>query len=158
MIRLVSIVIPAFNEACYIEACLKSVLEQEVDGALEVIVVDGESTDETAAIARRMGVRVISNPKRSIPAGLNRGLEFAEGEVIIRFDAHSEMQQGYVNACLRALAEEEGAVNVGGWLQPLGEGPWGRALAAALASPFGVGNARIWRRPRPGAQRCDVES
>ena len=154
----VSIVIPALNEERYIEACLKSVLEQVVDAPLEVIVVDGESTDDTAAIAQRMGVRVIANPERSIPAGLNRGLEAAHGDVIIRFDAHSEMVRGYVSACLRALEDEEGAVNVGGWRQPVGEGPWGRALAAALASPFGVGNSRIWRRPPPGTQRCDVDT
>jgi GT2 family glycosyltransferase len=154
----VSIVIPALNEASHIEACLKSVLEQEFDGALEVIVVDGDSTDETAAIAQRMGVRVVANPARSISAGLNRGLEAARGDVLMRFDAHGEMTRGYVSACLRALAEEEGAVNVGGWHQAVGKGPWGRALAAALASPFGVGNPRIWRRPPPSMPRRDVET
>jgi succinoglycan biosynthesis protein ExoA len=153
-----SVVIPALNEACYIEACLKSVLAQEIDGAFEVIVVDGDSTDDTAAVARRLGVRVIANPKRSISAGLNRGLTAARADVVVRFDAHSEMTPGYLRASLRALAEEEGAVNVAGWLHVVAEGPWGRALAAALASPFGVGNARIWRKPRPDMRRCDVDT
>jgi succinoglycan biosynthesis protein ExoA len=154
----VSVVIPALNEARYIEACLKSVLAQEIDGAFEVIVVDNDSTDDTAAIARRMGVRVVASPKRSIPAGLNRGLKAARADVVVRFDAHSEMTPGYLRASLRALAEEEGAVNVAGWLHVVAEGPWGRALAAALASPFGVGNARTWRKPRPDMRRCDVDT
>ncbi len=158
MTRLISVVIPALNEARYIEACLTSVLSQEIDGELEVIVADGGSSDATALIARRLGARVIPNSRGSIAAGLNRGVESARGDVVARFDAHSEMTPGYLRSCLRVLEEEHGVVNVGGWCQPVGRGPWGRALGAAVASPIGVGNARIWREPPPGACRSDVET
>jgi succinoglycan biosynthesis protein ExoA len=158
MNRSVSVVIPALNEARYIEACLTSVLSQEIDGKLEVIVADGGSNDATALIARRLGAKVISNSQGSIPAGLNRGLEAARGDVIARFDAHSEMTPGYLRTCLRVLEEEKGVVNVGGWCQPMATGPWGRALGAAVASPVGVGNARIWREPRAGSSRADVDT
>jgi succinoglycan biosynthesis protein ExoA len=154
----VSVVIPALNEARYIESCLKSILAQEIDGELEVIVADGDSSDDTAAIARRLGARVAANPGRSIPAGLNRGLELVRSEVFVRFDAHSEMAPGYLMACLRALADERDAANVGGWCEPVAESPWGRAIGAALASPLGVGNARLWRKPRPGSSRHEVET
>jgi succinoglycan biosynthesis protein ExoA len=153
----VSVVIPALDEAAHIERCVRSVLAQEVDGGLEVIVVDGRSADGTAELARAAGARVIENAARGIPAGLNRGLDAAEGEVVVRFDAHAEMPAGYVAACVRAIDEEKGAASVGGWREPRGRGPWGRALAAALASPLGVGHALIWRRPPAGMPRRDVE-
>jgi succinoglycan biosynthesis protein ExoA len=154
----VSVVIPALNEARYIEACLESVFAQRVDCGLEVIVVDGCSEDGTAALARAAGARVIQNPHRSIPSALNLGLHAATGDVLIRFDAHAEMLPRYVESCVRALEEESGAVNVGGWCEVRGSGPWGRALGAALASPLGVGNPQIWRPPRTGDRRREAET
>src|SRR3954451_8422659 len=103
-----------------------------VGAEVEVLVVDGSSTDATAELARAAGATVVPNPDRTTPNALNRGLEAARGRVVIRFDAHSEMAPGYIAACLRALSEEEGAVNVGGWCEVRGKGPWGRAVAAAL--------------------------
>ena len=138
-------------------ACVRSVLGQRVDD-LEVLVVDGASTDETAALARAAGATVLSNPNRTIPSALNIGLAAARGDVVIRFDAHAEMPPGYVEACLRALSEETNVGNVGGWREARGVGPWGRALGAALASPLGVGHSLIWRPPPAGAARRDVET
>lgn len=127
------------------------------EATLEVIVVDGDSTDGTAELARSAGATVVANPQRTTPTALNRGLAAAQGEVLIRFDAHSEMRPGYVAACLRALAEEPGAVNVGGWCDVQGVGAWGDAVAAALRSRFGVGNPRLWRRPSESGRK-DVET
>ncbi|HZT15008.1 MAG TPA: glycosyltransferase family 2 protein [Gaiellaceae bacterium] len=154
----VSVIIPAYNEARHIEACLRSVLAQEVDGELEVIVADGDSTDATAELARAAGAVVVSNPRRLTPAGLNAALAAVTAPVVVRFDAHAEMPPGYVAACLRALAAEPGAVNVGGWRDVRADGPWGRATAAALRSRFGVGNPRIWRRPTGDGWRRDVDT
>ena len=154
----VSVVIPARNEARHIEACIASIREQAIDVSLEIIVVDGSSTDSTAELAKAAGVRVVANPSGVTPAALNRGLAAAGGEVLIRFDAHSEMAPGYIAACLRALDEEQGAVNVGGWSEVRGDGLWGRAVADALASRFGTGNPRLWRHPGVGEGRADVDS
>jgi succinoglycan biosynthesis protein ExoA len=155
----VSVVIPARNEAAKVEACIRSIQAQEVDGEIEIIVVDGCSSDSTAELARAGGAKVIENPERITPAALNRGLAVAEGDVLIRFDAHSEMAPGYIAACLRALEEEGGAmINVGGWGGTHGEGPWARAVAAALGSRFGVGNPRLWRPPNPDDGRRDVDT
>jgi hypothetical protein len=68
------------------------------------------------------------------------------------------MPPGYVEASVRALDEELGAVGVGGWVQVEASGPWGRATGAALASRFGIGNARSWSRPKPGQSRVDVDT
>jgi succinoglycan biosynthesis protein ExoA len=154
---LVSVVIPALDEATHIRRCLRSIMAQR-PRPLEVIVVDGSSSDATREIARQEGATVISNPKRIIPAALNCGLAAARGDVLVRFDAHSEMTPGYLEACLRALASDPAAINAGGWCEVRGERPWGRALAAALSSPFGVGNARLWRRPANGSTRAQVDS
>jgi glycosyltransferase involved in cell wall biosynthesis len=155
---LISVVVPARNEAAHIEACLASILAQEVDGELEVVVADGSSSDATAALAEAAGARVVPNPAGLTPVGLNLALAEARGDVIARFDAHALMPPGYLAACVRALREEPGAVNVGGWREVRGGGPWARATGAALASRFGVGNPRIWRRPPEGAPRVDVDT
>jgi succinoglycan biosynthesis protein ExoA len=154
----VSVVIPARNEATHIDACVRSVMAQEIEGGLEVIVADGGSADATAEIARAAGARVVDNPRKHTPAGLNVALVAARGDVIIRFDAHAEMLPGYVAACVRALAEEPGAANVGGWREIRAGGPWARATGAALESRFGVGNPRLWRRPNKDQRRMDVDT
>lgn len=154
----VSVIVPARNEAAYIDACVRSIRDQEVGADVEVIVADGRSWDETAARAARAGAMVVENPECTTPMALNRGLAVATGDVILRFDAHSEMMPGYIRACLRALDDDPTVVNVGGWCEVQGVGAWGRAVAAALQSPLGVGNPRLWRRPRVGAGRRYVET
>lgn len=154
----VSVIVPARNEAATIEECVRSILAQEVEGGLEVVVADGRSTDGTADLARAAGAKVVENRAETTPAGLNAALAAAEGEIIVRFDAHGRMPAGYVAASVRALDEEEGAVGVGGWIAVEPNGPWGRATSAALASRFGIGNARSWRRPDPSQGRLDVET
>jgi glycosyltransferase involved in cell wall biosynthesis len=156
--RRVSVIVPARNEAAHIERCIRSVLEQRFEGTLEVIVADGESTDTTADLARGAGAIVIPNHAITAPAGLNAALAQATGDVVIRLDGHAEMRPGYIAACLRALEEEEGAVNVGGWCAVASAGAWGRALGAALASRFGVGNPVIWRAPRAGEGRRELDT
>jgi succinoglycan biosynthesis protein ExoA len=154
----VTVIVPARDEAAHIEACVSSIVRQRVEGGLELLVVDGRSGDATAELARRAGATVLDNPRRTIPAALNLGLADARGEIVVRFDAHAAMPDGYVAACVAALEGEAGAANVGGWRDVLAVGPWGRALGLALASPLGVGNRRIWRRPGPGESRRDVDT
>jgi succinoglycan biosynthesis protein ExoA len=144
----VSVIIPARNEEGHIGACVRSILSQDVAVAgLEVIVADGCSIDGTAEAARRAGATVVANPEGSTPAGLNAALARCRGNVVVRFDAHAEMPAGYLAACLNAMDGQVGPVCVGGWRRVAGRGPWGRATAAALESPFGVGNPRLWRPP-----------
>ena len=154
----VSVIVPARNEAKTIEECLRSIFAQKVEGGMEVIVADGGSSDETAALARSAGARVVGNAAQTTPAGLNAALSAAEGEIIVRFDAHGRMPPGYVQASVRALEEEEQAHGVGGWIEVDANGPWGRSIGAALGSRFGIGNARSWRRPGRDQGRIDVET
>jgi succinoglycan biosynthesis protein ExoA len=105
----VSILIPCRNEARFIGRCIESIQASDYPGELwEVIVADGISDDGTRSILESIcpddpRIRVIDNPERSTPAGLNRGLEAARGEVILRMDAHAEMARDYISKCVEAL-------------------------------------------------------
>jgi glycosyltransferase involved in cell wall biosynthesis len=154
----ISVIVPARNEADYIGPCVRSIAHQQARGEIEVIVADGGSSDETARLAREAGAIVVDNPLRITPAGLNAALAAARGDVVVRFDAHAVMPPGYVEASVRALAEEPGAVGAGGWRRVEANGPWGRAIAVALASRFGIGNPRLWRQPGPDEGRVDVDT
>ena len=59
-----SVIVPAYNEAAYLERALDSLLHQDYDGEYEVIVVDNNSSDDTAAIAAGYGVRVVTEPEQ----------------------------------------------------------------------------------------------
>jgi glycosyltransferase involved in cell wall biosynthesis len=154
----VSVIVPARNEEEHIESCVRSILEQDADDGLELIVADGRSIDRTADLARQAGAIVIQNRDGNTPAGLNAALAHSRGEVVIRFDAHAEMPPGYVAACVQALNGDRRPACVGGWRRVEGRGPWGRATGAALASRFGVGNPRLWREPSAADAPREVDT
>ena len=144
----VSIVIPCRNEARDIEACLNSVLAQQpVEGGIEILVADGCSDDGTLAVLDRIvgrdqRVRVIDNPSRIVPTGLNRAIREARGSIVIRMDAHTRYASDYVRQCI-AVLQQTGADNVGGPALTEHDGSYlGRSIVAAYHSPFSVGGAR----------------
>jgi glycosyltransferase involved in cell wall biosynthesis len=146
----VSVLVPCRNEVRYIGACLESILASSYPpDRLEVLVLDGMSDDGTtdviAAIAAHSPrVRLVPNPGRVVPSGLNAGIRAARGEVIVRMDAHNEYPPDYIGRLVSWL-EQTGADNVGGACvtRPAGNGAVARAIAVALAHPFGVGNAHF---------------
>ena len=82
---------------------------------------------------------VLDNVEGIVPTGLNRALAVATGEVIIRVDGHAVVPRDYVRRCVDVLLTS-GADCAGGVIDTVGEGTRARAIAAAQASPFGVGN------------------
>lgn len=147
---LVSVILPIRNEGRFIERTLRAVLEQDYPSdRLEVIVADGQSTDNTrrrvlevAAEYPHVAVLCIENPGRIVSTGFNAALEEARGDVIVRVDGHTLIAPDYVRQCVAALERSE-ADNVGGRMNAESESWVGRAIAAATSSPFGVGNARF---------------
>lgn len=148
---LVSIIVPCYNEQATIRLLLEAVRRQTIPASdMEVVIADGLSTDRTrdevASFQHAypdLVVRVVDNPKRHIPAALNYALAAAQGQYIIRLDAHSVPAPDYVERCLESLAANR-AENVGGvWeIRPQGSGLVKRAIAVAAALPLGVGDAR----------------
>ncbi len=147
---MVSIIIPCRNEASYIEGCLQSVLAQDAlpDGnSFEVIIADGMSDDDTREIVRQFGerdsrVRMIDNPKHIVPTGLNLAIRAAQGDVIVRMDAHTEYAPDYVRRCVQVL-EKTGAANVGGPARTKASSYVQKANSLAYHSKFSVGGARF---------------
>lgn len=141
---LVTVVIPARNEEHFISACLDSVLAQTYRN-LDVVVVDGDSDDATPKIvddysARDSRVRRVQNPARITPVSLNVGLAAAQGPLLVRIDAHSTVPADYVTRAIGHLVTGKWG-GVGGRKDAIGITPQGRAIAAAMASKFGVGNS-----------------
>lgn len=146
----VTIAIPAFNEERNLGRTLESVAAQSYDSIVEVIVADGGSTDRTRFVAEQVpGTRVIDNPGRIQAVGLNRIVEIATGEIIVRVDAHCELPRDYVQNCVRALAQTDAAM-VGGSMVPVAASGMGRAVAAAMRSRVGAGPARFHRGGEAG--------
>ncbi len=145
---LVTLVIAMLNEAETIDSCLRSVLAQDYPAdRLEILVYDGGSTDESAAIARRvLGDRPLAavreNPDRVQAAAWNLGIAAASGDLVGVVSGHAEIGPQYVSAAVAAL-ERTGADLVGGPVHAVGDGLLGEAVAAAISTPFGAGGARF---------------
>lgn len=142
-----SVLIPCRNEHAFIGACLDSVLANDYPAdRLQIIVIDGESTDDTRQIvdryARAHGVELVANPGRTAPKALNIGISHAKGEIVMRIDAHAVIAPRYISLCVRELLAGN-ADNVGGiWvIAPRDEGAIASAIVATQGHPFGVGNA-----------------
>lgn len=143
--ELVSVVVPARNEEASIAACLASILNQD-HANIEVLVVDGASDDATREIVQRMmtadeRIVLLDNPRRTIPCALNVGLSHARGAFFVRVDAHSTIGTDYVSHIVGHLRSGRWG-GAGGRIIAEGRTSAGRAIGAADASPFGVGNSR----------------
>ncbi len=143
----VSCVIPVRNERHAIADAVRSCLYQRYDGAIEVVVADGMSSDGTREVIEELAavdprVRMVDNQARVTPAALNAAISASSGEVVVRCDAHAVLPPGYVATAVATL-ERTGAVNVGGIQHAVGDDVTSRAIAMAMTSPLGVGDARF---------------
>lgn len=107
---LISLIVATYNEAAHIEETLRSLLVQRHEGFdLEILIIDGESTDDTAArVMSFVGdrkVRLLNNPSRTAPAAFNIGLRAAAGEYVCILGAHATYSPDYIEICYRELLE-----------------------------------------------------
>ena len=139
----VSVIIPARDAEALLARALESVHAQDYGGPLEVILADGSETAATRQLIRQRfpQVRVVANPERTIPAGLNRALRTARHAVIARCDARVVLPPDYLTRAVDTLLRT-GAANVGGRLVPVGCTPFERAVALATSTPLAAGDAR----------------
>jgi GT2 family glycosyltransferase len=103
----VSFVIPVRDAAADLPRCLASIAAtiDPVD-RVEIVVVDNGSSDESAAIARRLGARVIDGPGLKVGACRNVGAAASNGEVLAFIDADNEIAPGWWHACERAFRQQ----------------------------------------------------
>lgn len=143
----VSVVVPVYNEEKYIKRMIDSLINQDYDREkIEIIFVDGNSTDKTVEIIREVmsqveiDYKILNNPKRVQPSSVNIGIKNSKNDIIVRLDAHSEYPNNYISKCVYYLNNTD-ADNVGCLLQSKGNSKIGNAIAKVVSSKFGVGNS-----------------
>ena len=138
---------PVLNEQRHLREAVGRVLEQDLDGDLELVLALGPSTDGTDQVAAELAaadprIRLVRNPSGRTPSGLNAAVAASTHAVIARVDGHAVLPPGYLRKALEVL-ELTGADNVGGIMDAQGVTEVERAIAAAMRSRLGVGSARF---------------
>ncbi len=127
-----SIIIPAFNEERLIERCLRSVTdalaEHSVPGVTsEIIVVDNNSTDNTAHLAKQAGAQVVFEPINQIGRARNAGAAVATGDWLMFLDADSTLNPGLLGDILLVM-KSRSYVGCGSTLSMPGLPWWAHAI------------------------------
>jgi glycosyltransferase involved in cell wall biosynthesis len=146
--KIVTIILPCRNEEKYIENCIRSLIQnQSEDFQLEIIVVDGMSTDKTVEIIENYTnqypfIKLIHNPEKTAPFAMNLGIAQAQGDYIVRVDAHALYPENYVSTLVTNLISLN-ADNVGAMFRTdvLTKNNKTLAIKTALTHRFGVGNS-----------------
>ncbi|NXY99571.1 glycosyltransferase family 2 protein [Streptomyces sp. BR123] len=141
----VSVIMPVLNEERHLRNSVRHILGQEYAGEMEVVIALGPSTDRTDEIAAELvredpRVVTVPNPSGRTPAALNAAIKASRHPIVVRVDGHGMLSPNYIATAVRLL-EETGAQNVGGIMHAEGENAWEEAVAAAMTSKLGVGNA-----------------
>lgn len=140
----VTLILPTLNEKAHIRECLDSLLGQDYDNIVSILVVDGGSSDGTREIVNAEGgiVRLIENPRVTAAAAMNIGIAECATDRFVRVDAHTLYATDYVSRSIATWLETNAEV-VGGPMRPVGTTPFGKAVAAVTTSPLGVGPGRF---------------
>ena len=155
----ITVILVVLNEEKHIRLALESVLAQTFSTkSIELIVVDGGSSDNTLSIINTFFEKnkdnfyksfLLHNPKKILATGWNIGVEASTAPYVLRFDGHSQIDKYYIQEGINAFSEVgETAVAVGGWLHHEGDGVLGSCISAFYTSPFGGGSAAFRRKPK----------
>jgi succinoglycan biosynthesis protein ExoA len=141
----VSVVLVVLNEARYLRSAVGSVLEQDYSGDVEVVIALGPSKDRSDEVAADIAandsrVTLVRNPTGRTPNGINLALAASHYPIVARVDGHSLIPADYLSTAV-GLIERTGADNVGGLMSAKGETDVEQAIATAMTSRLGVGNA-----------------
>jgi glycosyltransferase involved in cell wall biosynthesis len=133
----VSIVVPVRNAAALVPDCLRAAAQQD---ALEIIVIDGNSTDNTVALAEPFASVVLSDEGRGLPVARRLGAERAKGSLVMLLDADVVLAPGALAALVEEFHAGDYAALQAGLESVGGPGYWG----AALAHHHRTGRSRHW--------------
>lgn len=154
-----SIVIPAYNEEKYIGKTLESInrLDVEKDWQVEVLVVNGGSTDKTAEVAKSYGARVKNEPHKGIGFARQHGIKHATGDIIAFTDADTIVPKNWLMRHVEELSKKNVSFTYGTFRVKDGKFPyyhyinyvqpyWLWILHHLFGNPIAAGqNLAFWR-------------
>lgn len=116
---LISVVVPAYNEADYIAETISSLRAAalEVEGPVEIIVVDNNSSDNTAQIVRSLGAKVVFEPVNQIARARNVGAGVPSGRYLVFLDADTRIEGDILAKVAENLASGQ-VIGGGAWVEP----------------------------------------
>lgn len=160
----VSVIVPCRNEQRHIKTLLDNLLAMDYPKEkLEIIVADGMSDDGTTEIIEEIcrvnsHVRLVQNEEKIVSFALNRAIKIANGEFIIRMDAHAIYPNDYIFTLI-SVALTTGADNVGAMWEtiPGADSLVAKAISIATSHSFGVGNA-TYRLPNDSNVPIEVDT
>lgn len=140
----IAVVIPVRDGARLLPDCLEAVCRQTLapDAVIVVVAASSDATREVADSLACGPVRVLDNPAGDRASGINTALDVVNADLVAMVDAQSQLASDYLEAAASVLEEPDVAV-AGGPMRPVGAGAIGQGLAAALRSPFGVGDSQF---------------
>jgi succinoglycan biosynthesis protein ExoA len=141
----ISVIVPVRNEGRHVESTLRQLLSQEYDSdKWEILVVDGDSTDDTAERVKKIAaenprVRLLSNPKRLSSAARNIGIKNSRGDAVLIVDGHCELENRSLLKNVSEAFQSSGADCLGRpqSLDISAATPMQRAIALARSSRLG---------------------
>lgn len=141
---MISVICPVYNESAYIKKLLEF-YTHALPADKELILIDGNSADDTCVIIKeyiqkRDDIRLLDNPKRIVPYALNKAIEAAKGDIIIRLDAHTDYAPDYFEKILETFKNTDADI-VGGPMRIAKGNTVQNAIGYATCTAFGVGNS-----------------
>lgn len=129
----ITLIIPALNEEKYLPETFASIkkLDRQPD---EIIVVDAQSEDKTAAIATSFGAKIVSVDRRSIGYSRQKGLEAASGDIVAYTDADTILPTNWLSIIVNHIETDHVVGVFGGFRVP--DGPWWYRIYINVFQPF----------------------
>lgn len=140
-----SIVMPIRNEAAHLDQALAAIRDQTYPAdRIEVLIVDGGSTDGTIELIRAWSARddrvsLLGGDGVSTPEAMNVGIDAASGDVVAKVDGHGWINSDFIAVAVDHLAADDRIGCVGGRIVPVADTDAERANSFARFSRLGVG-------------------
>ena len=143
----ITFILPIFNEEKTIEATLDSIITQKTSHLFEILIADGRSNDNTRNIIEKKRkifsrIKLIDNKKKIVSVGFNLALSISRGNIIIRVDGHSKIDENFIENCIKVF-NQVNADCVGGPTKHLSSSNIGNIIRIAQTSDFGSGGVRF---------------
>ena len=111
----VSVIIPAYNEEKYLPRCLESLRKQEFNmNKVEIIIVDNNSTDDTAKVAKKYRVRLLRESRKGIGFARDAGFKAANAEIIATTDADTILPKNWIKIISEEFKKDKECVCIFG--------------------------------------------